>query len=57
MLALIVAKKFKDIKGEITMIKFNPGDLVQIKTSSKSKFKEAIGTVVGYCHGDYSNIC
>ena len=23
----------------------------------KSKFKEAIGTVIGYCNGDYPNIC
>ena len=39
------------------MSKFNTGDLVKIKTTSKSKFKEAIGTVVDYCHGDYPDIC
>ena len=39
------------------MTKFNTGDLVQIKPCSKSKFKEVIGTVVSYCHGDYPNIC
>ena len=32
------------------------GTLVQIN-SGKSKFKEAIGTVVGYCNGNYPNIC
>ena len=39
------------------MTKFNTGDLVRIKTTSKSKFKKAIGTVVGYCHGEYPDIC
>ena len=36
---------------------FNIGDIVQITNTSKSKYKEAIGTVVGYCQGDYPNIC
>lgn len=35
---------------------YKEGTLVQIN-SGKSKFKEAIGTVVGYCNGDYPNIC
>ena len=39
------------------MRKFNTGDLVRIKTTSKSKFKEAIGTITGYCHGDNRDIC
>lgn len=36
---------------------FKTGDMVQITNNSKSKYKEAIGTVVGYCQGDYPNIC
>ncbi len=39
------------------MTKFNPGDLVKIKTSSKSKYKEAIGIVDNYCNGRYPDIC
>ena len=39
------------------MNKFNAGDLVKIKSTSKSKFKEAIGTIVGYCHGNNRDIC
>ena len=39
------------------MIKFNPGDLVKIKSTSKSKYKEAICIVDGYCNGRYSDIC
>ena len=39
------------------MTKFNPGDLVQIKRTSKSKYKDAIGVVERYCHGTYPNIC
>ena len=35
---------------------YKEGTLVQIN-SKKSKFKEAIGTVIGYCNGDYPNIC
>lgn len=39
------------------MNKYNPGDLVKIKTTSKSKYKEAIGIVDKYCCGHYKNIC
>ena len=39
------------------MTKFNPGDYVRVNTTSKSKYKEAIGIVEGYCHGHYPNIC
>lgn len=39
------------------MTKFNPGDLVQIKQTSKSKYKDAIGVVERYCKGCYPNIC
>lgn len=39
------------------MSKFNPGDFVQIKLTSKSKYKEAFGIVEGYCHGQYPDIC
>ena len=39
------------------MTKFQPGDYVKIKNTSKSKYKEAIGIVERYCHGTYSNIC
>lgn len=39
------------------MTRFNPGDLVQIKRTSKSKYKDAIGVVERYCHGHYPNIC
>ena len=39
------------------MTKFNTGDLVQIKRTSKSKYKDAIGIVERYCNGTYSNIC
>lgn len=35
---------------------FHNGDVVQI-TSKVSKYKEAIGTVVGYCNGRYKDIC
>lgn len=35
---------------------YKEGTLVQINLG-KSKFKEAIGTVIGYCNGDYPNIC
>ena len=36
---------------------FKEGEVVQVATSSKSKHKEAIGIVVGYCSGTYKNIC
>lgn len=36
---------------------FDSGDIVQITNKSKSKYKEAIGTVLGYCNGTYGNIC
>ena len=39
------------------MTKFNPGDLVQIKRTSKSKYKDAIGVVERYCNGRCENIC
>lgn len=39
------------------MTKFNPGDLVKIKTTSKSRYKEAIGIVERYCCGRYKDIC
>lgn len=39
------------------MTKFNPGDYVKIKNTSRSKYKEAIGVVDSYCNGHYRNIC
>lgn len=39
------------------MTKFNPGDLVQIKRTSQSKYKDAIGIVERYCNGHYRDIC
>ena len=39
------------------MTKFNPGDIVQIKRTSKSKYKDAIGIVEKYCNGHYRDIC
>lgn len=39
------------------MIRFNIGDYVRIKPTSKSKYKGAVGIVVGYCCGQYENIC
>ena len=39
------------------MTKFNPGDYVKIKNTSKSKYKEAIGVVERYCNGQYPDIC
>lgn len=39
------------------MTKFNPGDYVKIKPTSKSKYKEAIGVVDRYCCGRYKDIC
>lgn len=39
------------------MTKFNPGDLVQIKRASKSKYKDAIGIIERYCNGSCKNIC
>lgn len=36
---------------------FHSGDIVQITNKSKSKYKEAIGTVLRYCNGTYGNIC
>lgn len=39
------------------MPKFKTGDLVKIKNTSKSKYKEAIGIFEGYCHGHYPDIC
>jgi hypothetical protein len=39
------------------MTKFNPGDYVKIKNTSKSKYKEAIGVVERYCNGHYRDIC
>lgn len=38
-------------------MKFNIGEMVQISNTSKSKYKEAIGTVIGYCDGRYKDIC
>lgn len=35
---------------------FKTGDTVQI-ISKVSKYKEAIGIVVGYCNGTYRDIC
>ena len=35
---------------------FKNGEVVQIK-SKVSKYKNAIGTIVGYCNGRYKNIC
>lgn len=37
-------------------MKLSNGTAVQI-TSKTSKFNGAIGTVVGYCNGEYANIC
>ena len=39
------------------MTKFNPGDYVKIKPTSKSKYKEVIGIVESYCNGYYTDIC
>lgn len=39
------------------MTKFNPGDYVKIKPTSKSKYKEAIGVVERYCNGHNPDIC
>ena len=39
------------------MTKFNPGDLVQIKRTSQSKYKDAIGIIERYCNGSYPDIC
>jgi hypothetical protein len=39
------------------MTKFNPGDYVKIKSTSQSKYKEAIGIVERYCNGHYRDIC
>lgn len=36
---------------------FKNGEIVQITNTSKSRYKEAIGIVVGYCNGTYKNIC
>ena len=36
---------------------FRVGEVVQIKNTSKSKYKESIGVVVGYCNGVYKDIC
>ena len=36
---------------------FKNGEIVQITNTSKSRYKEAIGIVVGYCNGNYKNIC
>lgn len=36
---------------------FKEGEIVQVTNASKSKYKEAIGIVVGYCNGTYKNIC
>lgn len=36
---------------------FNNGEIVRIKNASKSRYKEAIGIVVGYCDGEYKNMC
>lgn len=36
---------------------FKVGEVVQITNASKSKYKEAIGIVDGYCNGAYKNIC
>lgn len=39
------------------MMKFNIGDYVRIKPTSKSKYKGAVGVITGYCCGQYPNIC
>lgn len=39
------------------MTKFKPGDLVRIKRTSQSKYKDAIGIVERYCCGHYPDIC
>lgn len=39
------------------MGKFNPGDLVQIKRTGKSKYKDAIGIIERYCNGRSPNVC
>lgn len=39
------------------MAKFNEGDLVKIKTTSRSKYKEAIGIFENYCKGSHLEIC
>ena len=36
---------------------FKNGEVVRIANTSKSKYKEAIGIVVGYCNGTYKDIC
>ena len=36
---------------------FENGEVVRIANTSKSKYKEAIGIVVGYCNGTYKDIC
>lgn len=38
-------------------MKFNIGETVQITNTSKSKYKEAIGIIIGYCDGRYKDIC
>ena len=37
--------------------KYNVGDVVQISQTSKSKYKDALGIVLGYCKGQYTTIC
>lgn len=39
------------------MRKFKPGDYVRIKSTSQSKYKEAIGVVERYCNGRNPDIC
>ena len=39
------------------MTKFKPGDIVQIKRTSQSRYKEAIGIVERYCRGRNPDIC
>ena len=38
-------------------MKFNIGDTVRIKQTSKSKYKGYFGVVIGYCQGRCPNIC
>ncbi len=37
--------------------KYKVGDIVRVSQTSKSKYKDAIGIVQGYCKGQYTTIC
>ena len=37
--------------------KYTVGDIVRISHTSKSKYKDAIGIVQGYCKGQYTTVC